>query len=41
MLEDLNNQAFWAGSGIANLGNYAQENDPNCNDELCNIQKVC
>jgi len=39
MLDDVDNQALWAGFGVVYID--VQENDPSCTDELCNIGKVC
>jgi len=33
------NQAYWAGQGVVYLP--IQENDPGCNDTVCNIELIC
>jgi serine protease 16 len=38
-LEDEDNQADWAGNGVVYLP--IQENDPSCQEELCNVEKIC
>ncbi|KAF4716186.1 Thymus-specific serine protease, partial [Perkinsus olseni] len=39
MLDDIDNRKVWTSEGV--FGFSVQSNDPECDSDLCNIDKIC